>query len=101
MKKLMVLMIVMSFLVMGSGSAFADDPANLPLDRNAVWSKWFDDSGNRIPGTVDVSGASSKDEQKVSHWTTGISKMTRKGAEFDFIHETKVYDYGKDRGNSA
>lgn len=101
MKKLMALMIVMSFFVVSSGSALADEPATIPMDRHAVWTKWFDENGNRLPGKLSVMGSTPGVELKISTPDLNKSKMKGKVAKFNFIRETKTYDYAKDRGNST
>ncbi|MFQ5481625.1 MAG: hypothetical protein ACE5ER_02605 [Nitrospinaceae bacterium] len=101
MKKLMVLMIAISFCIFSAGNALADEPAISSLDQHAVWSKWFDHAGNRLPENPGVMDSASAKAPTVQTQTTAQSNRTAGLAEFDFIHETKSYDYSKDRGNSA
>jgi|GEM_PF-1539888 len=101
MKKLMILMVAISLCVIGSGNAWATNPVPSIVDNHAVWTKWFDDNGHRLPGTYGVTGSTPGVEKKISTQSLGKGKMKGRTAEFDYIHETKVYDYAKDRGNSA
>ncbi|GJL77290.1 MAG: hypothetical protein NPINA01_02790 [Nitrospinaceae bacterium] len=101
MKKLMVLMIAMSFLIVGSVSALADEPEAKNSSRHAVWDDWFDDKGDRLTGALGTADSTGEMERKVSTQTSDKSEMQDKKGEFDFLNETKTYDYEKDRGNSA
>lgn len=99
MKKLMGLMVVMGLFVINSGSALATEPVPGNWDSRSVWSEWFDNNGSRIseqPGAMETTGGM---ERKVSTGTSGGSEMKGEAREFDFIRETKTYDYTKDRGN--
>lgn len=101
MKKMIALMIAMSFCAVSGGSALAGEPVTNSLDNHAVWSNWFDASGHRISGTLGATDSTTGVEQKIS--TQSLSKRDVKGksAKFGFIRETKKYDYTKDRGHSA
>lgn len=101
MKKLMVILIALSFFAIGSGSALADEPETSNWDEHAVWSKWYDQDGNRLPQNPDLMGSNSASERKVSTKTPAKLSRVGEAAEFDFIRETKTYDYSKDRGDSA
>ena len=65
MKKLIVLMIAISFSIMGSGVALADKSVTNTLDRHAVWSKWGDDD-NRIPESTEAMDYSRGTTRRVS-----------------------------------
>ncbi len=77
MKKLLFLLITVSFLIgISSVNAFASEPAPDPMDRHAVWTN---------TSTVGKGG-------------TAPMPMTTKGDKgktFDFIRETKSYEYNK------
>ncbi len=75
MKKLLFLLIATTLLIGFSGvSAFAKDPASPEVDRHAVWTH-ATSSGKWSQGPM-------------------ISK-DRKSNPFDFIRETKSYEYNK------
>ena len=101
MKKLMVMMIAISFLVIGSGSALADEPATEDRDRHSVWTNWYGEDGKRIPGVPEHMDSPSEMDRKVSTDSGENGKMTGEPGKFDFIRETQTYDYSKDRGNAV
>lgn len=101
MKKILALLIALSFCVLTAGSALAEKPQTSVLDRHAVWTHWFDDQGNRISENYVKMDTDRGDTRQVSTGSMTREKMGNKPAEFDFIHETETYDYAKDHGSSA
>ncbi|MFQ5451842.1 MAG: hypothetical protein ACE5E9_14550 [Nitrospinaceae bacterium] len=101
MKKIFALLIVVSFVVMGAGSAFAADPIMKTLDRHAVWTKWYDENGNRISENISMTASTGNSPQTVSAKSIKSDEMGQKVKKFDFVHETKYYDYAKDHRNST
>ena len=101
MKKLMVLMAIVSFIVISGGSALANEPSIDTLNRHAVWSNWFDNDGNRMI-QLPVQGTSDEGlGRKVSVQPVDKAEMSGEHKEFGFIHETEYYDYSKDHRDSA
>lgn len=101
MKKILALLVTMSFCVFIAGNAFAYEPQQDVLDRNAVWTHWFDKDGNRIPENFVKMDTNRGATQNVSTGSMIQEERNKKPAEFDFIHETETYDYSKDHGSSA
>ncbi len=101
MKKLVVLMIAAAFCVVGSGVALADEPAPLEWDRHAVWTKWSEEDGNRSPDKPGTMETPSGAKENVTIHTTSNMDRTDFVSGFDFIRETKEYDYSREKGNSA
>ena len=99
MKKLIILMIAACFMIMSSGTALADKSGNWATEKHPVWSTWFDEDGDRISDRV---GYSSPDlEQNASPASMDKVEMSGENKIFDFIQETKTYDYERDKGGSA
>ncbi|QPJ65127.1 MAG: hypothetical protein G3M78_06880 [Candidatus Nitrohelix vancouverensis] len=100
MRKLMSLLIAISFFLMSVGSALASEPINEPWDRHAVWTKNYDqqdirDGTDWSPGAMDEArGESSSGDSESMEMKSGDSG-------FDFVQETKFYDFSKDQNDSA
>jgi len=101
MKKLSGLLIAISFCILSAGNALANDFQMDAWDRHAVWSGWFDEKGNRLPDTVKSMTSDPDTTQRVSTETAKGRSMDEKDKRFEFIRETKSYDYAKDKGPSA
>ncbi len=98
MKKLIVLMIAITFCIVGSGVAWADEPATSALDRHAVWTKWIDED-NKPEKPIVMDTPREKGSVSTQH---SVKADTSGGkADFDFVRETKRYDYSMDRGGAA
>ena len=105
MKKLSALLIAISFCILSAGNVLANDSQVNAIDRHAVWTNWFDENGNRLPDTI---AKMRSDRMKPERASTGGSTqagmeggMGSKSKLFDFIQETKSYDYSKDSKNST
>ncbi len=97
MKKMTALLIAISFCTLSAGSALAKDSPTNTVDRYAVWTNWFDESGKRIPNPLE-----DKDSESGVHAeTTKSNDKNSKNKSFDFIKETKSYDYNKDKDKSS
>ena len=101
MKKLITLLIALVFCGVMVAPALAGDPTVSVLDRHAVWTKWHG------KGNTTKSGLAMGDIERPAHPTKVSTQRSyapsMKGEipDFDFVRETKVYDYAKDRGNGA
>ncbi len=105
MKKLSALLIAISFCILSAGNVLANDSQVNVVDRHAVWTNWFDENGNRLPDTIAKMRA---DRMKPERASKGESiqagmggGMGEKGNKFDFIQETKSYDYTRDKGRTT
>jgi len=101
MKKLSALFIAMTFCILSAGSAVASDSQMEILDRHAVWSDWFDENGNRLPDTIEKMNSDRSTPERASSETVKGDGMDEKGRKFDFVQETKFYDYAKDNGQET
>jgi len=101
MKKLSALLIAISFCILSAGNVLANDSQVNVVDRHGVWTNWFDENGNRIPDTIARMHADRIKPERASTGSGNEGKMDANSKQFDFIQETKTYDYSKDRGNSA
>ncbi len=100
MKKLSVLLVAIFFSLLSVGNALAAQPEMSNLDRNAVWTNWAWNSSHRQ--TDEGMMRSGKGlAQNVS--TKDFKPQYKPGevAEFDFVRETKYYDYKFDRDKSS
>lgn len=98
MKKLSVLLIAMFFCLLSMGTAMAEMPQTSVLDRNAVWTNWIHKSGDFSEPDKAEGFASGK---AIQISTNNDRSDQDQGMNFDFIRETKSYDYDKDSGLST
>ncbi len=100
MRKQMSLLIAISFFLMSVGSALASEPIHEPWQRHAVWTNDYGqqdigDGTTWSPGSADktmgVSPTSDSDSME----------MKSKDSRFDFVQETKFYDFSKEKEDSA
>ena len=98
MKKWFAFLIVVSFLFAGSAVSFASEP--VPFDRHAVWSNWDYEKGKRVTGERNTEGSESRTPEPAQTRMIDKKGMDSKTTPFDFIKETKVYDYSKEHGSS-
>ena len=97
MKKFIALPVAAAIIWFISGiPAFAEDPAPSALDRHAVWTKWYDDQGQRV-STDKVLGT----EIEKSHPSVQVSHSDMMKHRFDFVKETRYYDYQADSQGNA
>ncbi len=101
MKKLSALLIAISFCILSAGNVMANDSQVNVLDRHAVWSNWYDENGNRIPDTIARMHEDRMKPERASTEAENEGGMSAGTKDFDFIQETKFYDYSKDSGNAA
>lgn len=105
MKKLSSLLIAISFCIMSVGNVFANDSQVNVVDRHATWTNWFDENGNRLPDTISKMNADRMRSEKASVGESvqvGMKDGSRgETKQFDFIQETKSYDYSKDSRTST
>lgn len=98
MKKM--LMIAISLCILSAGNALASNSKGDPLDRNAVWTNGSTEKNNHPPssGNRMVSKATTGSKSSSVQSTKGMHEKKR---DFDFIRETKFYDYQKEKNNSG
>lgn len=101
MKKLSLLLIAIFFSFMSVGNAVAEKPEINNLDRNAVWTNWVGHPSHDASQHDAMMNAGEGTAQKVS--TKNFTPQYREGeiVEFDFVRETKYYDYSMERGKSS
>ncbi len=102
MKKLSVLSIALFFCVLCFGTAFADEVKVHKLDRHAVWTalplekQWQTTTDNMTYRGVDENRT-----RNISTEEATPNNMASFTMKFDFIQETKSYDYDKDHGKAS
>lgn len=105
MKKLSMFLLAISFCILSAGNVLANDSQVNVVDRYGVWTNWFDENGNRLPDTIAEMHENRMKPERTSTDTSTKAElaggMGSKTKKFDFIQETKFYDYTKDSGNSA
>lgn len=101
MKKLVVLMAAICFAIISGGNVLADEPSIDTLNRHAVWTNWYDDDGSRLPQNSIATTSGPDVDRQVSIQPMDKFEMKDEVRDFDFIRETKYYDYTEDHGDSA
>ncbi len=101
MKKLSAFLIAISLCIFSAGNVLANDSQVNVVDRHGVWTNWFDENGNRIPDTISKMHAERMKAKRASTEGSHEDGMGGSTKKFDFIQETKTYDYAKDSGSSA
>jgi len=94
-------LIAMALCILSAGNVLAHTSKTNPLDRNAVWTNRAGHSGIYQKGHMDRSDSKISQSQKSSKRSSATMKVDGKHKKSDFIHETKSYDYNKDKGHSA
>jgi len=93
------LFFAMTLCILSAGNVLAQGSKSNPLDRNAVWTNHTQSMHQRV--IQDQSDSKNLQSRKSSKRSTETMKVDKKHKKFDFIRETKSYDYSKDKGNSA
>ncbi len=94
MKKVLVLFVTLSILVLGAGTSLANDEDGTisALDRHAVWTKTSGDV-NRPGKNHDQNTGRASESARSMATDNNMAK-----GQFNFVDETKSYDYEKDHG---
>ncbi|QPJ63570.1 MAG: hypothetical protein G3M70_17480 [Candidatus Nitronauta litoralis] len=102
MKKLSVLSIALFFCVLSLGTAFADEVKVNMLDRHAVWTAPSVEEQWRGPAdNLTSMGSGEGRTRNISTEEAAPDEMEGFTRHFDFIQETKSYDYDHDRGKAS